>query len=242
MKIDKIQKNIIEYFQEKLGKNLVSIYTIGSFLTEDFIEGYSDIDLIVFVKETEGLPHSEHIKYLSDKNKIETGASYIAYDDFQNRIENNKKATRFFSNISALDMKNGQSFLLYGKNLSEMLPAKNIFLGRDLKSDLRENYFHAKSNDPDKNIFLREPKNWLGYIINMSNDLLIANGIFSRKKDIAKNIKRHYPDFGSLPAIEKALRLRAEKRASFSKKESAELRKILSDFLEDYLAAANHLE
>ena len=96
MKTDKIQKSIIKYFQNKLGENIVSIYAIGSFLTEDFIDSYSDIDLIVFVKKTEGLPHSEHIKYLSDKNKIETGASYIAYDDFLNRIENNEKASRVF--------------------------------------------------------------------------------------------------------------------------------------------------
>ena len=237
MKTDKIQKNIIKYFQENLGKNLVSIYAIGSFLTEDFIDGYSDIDLIIFVKKIGGLPHSERINELSDKNKIETGVSYVAFDDFLNRIEDNDKATRFFSNISALKMNAGQSFLLYGKNLVEMLPATKILLARDLVSELKECYFHVKSTDPGKNIFLRGPRKMLNYIINMSNDLLVSRGIFSKKNELAENMKILYPNFGSTAAIEKALKFRSEKKTDFNKVETNEVHRMLSIFLEDYLSA-----
>lgn len=232
--MEKIQKNIIKYFQEKTGSNLISIYAIGSYLTDDFIEGYSDIDLAVFVKNNVNLPHSETIQTLSEKNGIKIGASYIAYDDFLNRIQDNAKATRFFSNIFALQMKNGKATLLYGKDLASMLPKNEVFLARNLQSELLNNYFHAKSPEKEKNVFVKEPMNFLGYILNMSNDLLVAKGVFSNKTNLVENIKKYYPSFGSIRAIEKALELRKKRRINFNQKEADDVKKMLSDFLDDY--------
>ena len=51
-----MEREIAELFQKSFGENLVSLIVIGSYGTYDIVEGYSDYDLLVLVKDAKNVP------------------------------------------------------------------------------------------------------------------------------------------------------------------------------------------
>jgi hypothetical protein len=231
--ISEMEHAIITWVKKALGKNLVSLFTIGSYANYDIVPGYSDYDLLAMVKKE---PKTRLIKLdtLSKKYSLDIGCSFVSYVDFLNRIKNNNKATRFVGNISLMKMRK-KARLLTGKNIQKLIPSLKELMKRDLNSELMANYYHATSTNPEWNIFKREPCKWINYIISMSNDILISKGIFIEKNEIPKMLNKYCPDFKGTQYVKEALRLRQTKKVlDLNKKEKIKIKNTLSLFLEKY--------
>lgn len=229
-----MKEEIINLIKKLFGKNLVSIYLEGSFGTKDFISGYSDCDLLIFVKDLKKLPDIS-FEPLSKKYGIKICYSVKFYGDLLNRIKNNKKVTRFVGNIILILIKKRKIRLISGKDLSKIIPDARMLLRRDLLRELKENYFHATNTNPKWNIFKRKPQNWANYIINMGNGLLLLKGIFIKKEEIPKMLEKYCKEFKGTGYVRKALKLRKTKKAlKLNSNEKKKFRKDLEFFLEKY--------
>ncbi len=231
--IKKLEFDLITLFKNTLNSNLVSLVVDGSYGHFDFVDGYSDYDLLVFVKNKDTVPDF-NLNLLCQKYKMDIQYVIREYSEFNNRIKDNNKTTRFLSNIDLIKIKK-TTRLLWGKNIRKEIPPISTLIKRDLSSDLRECYYHATNQNPDWNIFIREPRKWVNYIINMSNVLLLSLGVVCKKDQIPTNLHNHFPDFKVQKIVKKALYLRKSKKVlSLGREEATLLKKELSLFLESY--------
>lgn len=239
--MNKLEQDIVTLFHSTLKDNLITLLAVGSYGTNDIVDGYSDCDLMVFVENIREVKTIDLGK-LSKKYSIDIGYSLVSYSDFKNRTKNNNKSTRFVGNIDLIKIRK-QSRVLYGKNIINLTPTIKEVIRRDLGVELRASYYHATSMNPDWNIFKRKPRKWVNYIINMSNDLLLVKGVIVKKNDIPAMLKKHCPDFCGLSCVVEAVRLRRTKEIlSLNKLLVIKLKNTLCLFLEEYrgLVFYNH--
>ncbi len=228
-----MEQELIEAIKSKLGKNLVSLVVEGSYANYDFIEGYSDYDLLVLVKNIDNIKKI-NLNNLAKKYKLDIQYVIRSYQDLINRIKNNNKATRFFTNLGLIKYKI-QARVIWGKDITKMIPPVKEIIKRDLGCELRAEYLYATNPDKAWNIFSRKPRNWVNYIINMSNELLLSKGIIVKKRDIPRALKKIFPDFDGLKYVKEAVQLRESKKVLvLNNVEKNKLKKSLSDFLEEY--------
>lgn len=229
--MDQMEREIAELFQKSFGENLVSLIVIGSYGTYDIVEGYSDYDLLVLVKDAKNVPIIS-LERMAQKYALEMGFSAVPYVDFENRLADNKKATRFVSNIFLVELKE-KARVLAGKNIKELIPEVHEIVQRDIRSEWQENYEHAVSEG--QSIFKRKPEKWVNYIINMSDALLLGQGVAVPKKDIPAMLEKYHPQFLGTDYVKQSLILRQTKKVlALSEEEKEELRKMLVMFLEEY--------
>ena len=157
----------------------------------------------------------------------------MPYADFKNRIKNNNQAARFVGNLELIKLKK-QSRLLTGKNVIKLIPDIKEIIKRDLTSELRFEYEHATSKNPGWNIFKREPRKWVNYIINMSNCLLLSKGIAVKKQNISNALSKHCPTFNGINYVKKAIQLRKTKK--ILDLNNIEIKKLKNDGLSEDLA------
>lgn len=228
-----IERDVVEEIKKYFSSNLVSIFVEGSFANDDYIKGYSDYDVLVIIKkddESKGF----NLDKLSKKYRIEIQADVKLYKDFLNRIKNNNLATRFVGNLTLLELKN-KNRLIFGKDLCKNIPSKNKLIKRDLTTELRDLFLFATNPDKRWNIFIREPRKWCNYIINMANALLLSSGVFVNKTKLLDSIKKYHPKFKGVRELERAIKLRETgKILTLSFKEARLLKKDLERFLESF--------
>lgn len=230
-----MEAELTKLLKKYIGNNLISLLVEGSYGNYDIIEGYSDYDLLVLVKNTKtALVAEADICNLSKKYSLDIKCCIKDYRDFENRIKNNNQATRFIGNLDLIKLKK-QARLLTGKNILPLIPNIKELIKRDLNCELRESYYHATSPDQNWNIFIREPRNWINYIINMSNNLLLEKGLIVRKEKLPLTLKKYCPEFKGIIYVQKALALRQSKKIfNLSGPEKKKLKNDLSLFLEAY--------
>lgn len=230
--MDQIEKDIVEEVKKDLQNNLVSLIVEGSYASNDFVEGYSDYDLLALVKKED--VSSLSLENLSRKYHLDIKCDIRLYQDFLNRIKNNDKSKRFINNLRLIKIKN-QSRILFGKDVRKIIPNIKEIIKRDLSGELQADYYHATNLNPNWNIFKREPRAWVNYIINMSNNLLLRDGLTVKKEEIPVLLKKNCPEFKGTNILGKAIRLRRTKQAlSLNQKERDKLKKDLEIFLEEY--------
>ena len=231
--INRMEWEIIRDAKKIFGKNLISLFVEGSYGNHDFIKGYSDYDLLTFVKDINKV-YEFDFNDLSEKYSIDIQCVVRSYEELVNRIKNNSKATRFIGNLELIKIKK-QTRLLAGKDIKKLIPDVKKIRKRDLGSELRASYFHATNLNPGWNIYKREPRKWVNYIINMSNALLLSKGIIVRKSEIPPMLKKHLSDFGGTIYVKKALNLRKTKKVlKLNRAEKNKLKSDLTLFLEEY--------
>ncbi len=231
---DIIEQSLTDTVRKALSTDLVSLFVVGSYANYDIVEGYSDYDLIAFVDAPN--PPGSRIDFavLSKKYTVEIKCTVRPLSDLQNRILDNDHATRFINNLGLLDLKL-HSRLLYGKNVADGIPDVRDLLKRDLQSELQAEYMHAVDVDKEKNIFVREPRDWCNYVINMCGALLLSVGITARKDIYPELISLHHPTFGGAPYLVEALQLRSTMKVlHLSDNERADFKNVLALFLEEY--------
>src|SRR3989339_1006175 len=161
--LKQMERALVKLLRKKLGKNLVSLLAVGSYGNYDFIDGYSDYDVMALVRSAVNISETE-IDKLSKKYSIDIQCYTTLDADFNNRIKNNNQATRFIGNLGLIKLKK-QSRILYGKNVIKLIPEVKKIIQRDLTNELQFEYEHATSANPGWNIFNREPRKWINYII-----------------------------------------------------------------------------
>ena len=179
-----MEREIIRRTRRSLGKNLVALLAEGSYGSYDFVEGYSDYDLLIFVKNFNKI---KEINFRDISKRYCVDIQYVIrlYKDFQNRVKNNQKATRFIGNIDLINIKK-KARLLFGKNIANLVPDIKKIIKRDLGCELRAEYYHATNLNPGWNIYRQKPKKWVNCIINISNGLLLSKGAVVEKDNIPK--------------------------------------------------------
>ena len=228
-----MEQEISQTLKSFFGKNLVSLLVEGSYGIYDTVDGYSDYDLCALVKDVSKTPDVD-LGDLSKKYSIDIKCSVKSYTDFQNRIKNNNKFSRFIDNLWLIKAKK-QERVLVGKDILSQIPSIKELLKRDIGCELRGDYYHATNLNPEWNIFKSEPQKWVNYIINMSYNLLLSKGVITKKADIPKMLKKHCPDFKGIAYVKEALDLRRTKKVlHLTKIEKNQLKKTLGLFLEDY--------
>jgi len=228
-----IERDVVEEIEKNFSSNLVSIFVEGSFANYDYIKGYSDYDVLVIIKK-EDRSKSLNLDKLSQKYGIEIQADVKLYKDFLNRIKNNNLTTRFVGNLTLLELKN-KNRLIFGKDLRKIIPNKSKLIKRDLTVELRDLFLFATNPDKRWNIFIRKPRKWCNYIINMANALLLSNGVFVKKTKLLDNVKKYHPKFKGVRELEMAIKLRETgKILSLSLKEERLLKRDLECFLESF--------
>ncbi|OGH93751.1 MAG: hypothetical protein A2538_02625 [Candidatus Magasanikbacteria bacterium RIFOXYD2_FULL_41_14] len=231
--LKQMERALVKLLRKKLGKNLVSLLAVGSYGNYDFIDGYSDYDVMALVRSAVNISETE-IDKLSKKYSIDIQCYTTLDADFNNRIKNNNQATRFIGNLGLIKLKK-QSRILYGKNVIKLIPEVKKIIQRDLTNELQFEYEHATSANPGWNIFNREPRKWINYIINMSNCLLLSKGVTVKKKNIPGALAKCCPNFLGIQYVKKAILLRQTKKVlNLSKIEKNNLKKTLQLFLEEY--------
>lgn len=231
--INQMEKEIIKLSKKSFGKNLISLLVEGSYGTYDFVKGYSDYDLLALVKDNKKIGKI-NLENISKKYSLNIQCSIKSYEDLQNRIKNNNKSSRFIGNINLIKIKS-QSRLLTGKNIIQSIPTLRELVKRDLGCELRADYYHATNSSPQWNIFERETKAWINYMINMSNNLLLSKGIIVNKKNIPTMLKKYCPNFQGAIYVKKALQLRKTKKVfGLNQEKRVQLKKDLNLFLEEY--------
>ena len=232
--IDRMERDIIGVARSRFGTDLVSLLVVGSYATYDFVLGYSDYDLLAFVTDQSRGRTNFTLDELSTTYSLDIKCSVRPMADLRNRILDNDLATRFIGNIGLLDLKL-RARPLYGENVANAIPDINELLGRDLRSELQAEYLHATDADPQKNIFVREPKDWCNYIINMSGMLLLSKGLVSQKDRYPELLHIHHPNFKGVPSLEKALTFRRSlKILDLKERERTDFKNTLTLFLEEY--------
>ncbi len=240
--IDVAEQEVSRIFCDAFGDNLVALLVVGSSAVDDTVEGYSDIDLVLFVKDIRNVPNIDTLS-LSKKYDVDIGYAVKLYADFEKRVSGNADATRYVGTLDLLNMKLGGARVLAGENILELIPSVHELLARrsDIAKELLLDYSHATDPDPERNIFQREPKKWVNCIINMSANLLFAKGIAAKKDDIPKRLAEYCPDFRGRSIVEEAITLRKTKNAlSLSEAERSRLRENLKFFLEAYREYVSH--
>lgn len=228
-----LEREILDKAQKELGKNLVSLLVEGSRATYDFIEGYSDYDLLALVKDTKKAREVD-FNSISKKYKIEIQCVIKKYSDLINRIKNNNKATRYINNLLLIKYKK-QARILAGRNIVKLIPSVKELIKRDLGSELQANYLYATNPNKTWNIFSRQPRKWTNYMINMSNDLLLSRGIAVKKEKIPQLLKKYFPKFKGLKYVQESLDLRVSKKVlNLTKSEKNQLKNNLNQFLVMY--------
>ncbi len=231
--LNQMEQEINQTLKSFFGKNLVSLLVEGSYGTYDIIEGYSDYDLCALVKDVSKTPDVD-LGDLSKKYSIDIKCSVKSYKDFQNRVKNSNKSSRFIDNLWLVKAKK-QARVLVGKNVLNQIPSIKELIKRDIGCELRADYYYATNLNPEWNIFRREPQKWVNYIINMSNDLLLSKGVITKKADIPAMLEKHCPEFKGVAYVKEALYLRKTKKVlHLTKIEKNQLKKTLGLFLEDY--------
>ncbi|MDD3102229.1 MAG: hypothetical protein PHE59_03725 [Patescibacteria group bacterium] len=232
--VNQMEKEIIRRAKSFLGKNLVALLAEGSYGSYDFVEGYSDYDLSIFVKNFNKIKEINFTD-ISERYHIDIQCVVRSYEDFQNRVKNNHKATRFIGNLDLINIKKKKTRLLVGMNIANSVPDIKKIIKRDLGCELRAEYYHATNLNPSWNIYRREPRKWVNYIINLSDRLLLSKGVISKKDDIPKMLAKYYPYFRGIKYIREALVLRKTKRVlKLNETEKKHLKNILNQFLEEY--------
>lgn len=228
-----MEEEIIQHIRDFFDKDLISLFVEGSYATHDFVEEYSDYDLLALVRDYKKFPNID-LSDLSKKYSVNIQCDIRPLQDLINRIKNNNKATRFINNLRLIKIKK-QSRLLAGKNIKNLVPNVKEIVKRDLYCELRADYYHATNSNPAWNIYRREPRHWVNYIINMGNNLLLSKGIVVKKSKIPEILIRYCHDFKGTSFVKKALILRKTKRVlNLNKTEKNQLRKELTLFLEEY--------
>ncbi len=231
---DIIEQSLVDTVRKALSTDLVSLFVVGSYANYDIVEGYSDYDVLAFVDTPDPAGSQIDFAVLSKKYAVEIKCTVRPLSDFKNRILDNDRATRFVGNLTLLDLKL-HARLLYGKDIVSLIPDVRDLLTRDLQSELQAEYTHALDVDKEKNIFVREPRDWCNYVINMCGALLLAVGISARKDTYPELISRHHPEFGGVPYLKEALQLRSTMSVlHVSDTERDNFKNVLALFLDEY--------
>jgi len=130
-----MEHEIIDVIRETFKKNLVSLLVVGSYATYDFVKGYSDYDLLVFVMDQSRTRTNVTLDELSTKYSIDIRCSVRPIEDLNNRILNNDQATRFIGNLGLLDLKL-HARPLYGENVADAIPDIRIMVGKSWTRNL----------------------------------------------------------------------------------------------------------
>lgn len=219
---------------KSLGRRVVSITIGGSVATGEFIDGYSDVDAVIYVKG-ELVKSRLSLPSLSRKYGVDIGCAVRSYDDLLHRIKNDNKSTRFVGNMTFLSFALGREKVIHGLDIRKKMPPLAQLLRRDLNAELRADYLHATNMDPGWNIFRRPPMKWAGYMISMAASLLLSKGVSPRKEDLPELLPEHFPEFRAVGCVREALRLRRTKiLLRLRPGEKKRLRKMLGTFLDEY--------
>ena len=234
--IAEFEHKIINLVRAAMGTTLKSIMVEGSYGTYDHIPGYSDYDLAIITNDK----HEGRIpgmKELGKSARVDLQWVFCSYQDILNRIDNNCFATRFVSNMRLILFKESCR-IIDGKDFTKCIPEVSVMTQRDLGEELRAQYLYATNPRKAWNIFLREPRKWCNYIINMANSLLLSKGVIVRKSEIADQLKVHFPGFNDIDSVLYAVELRRTQEVlSLSTEQTADLNCRLESFLEAYRIA-----
>lgn len=228
-----MEKEIIGRVRQYFGDNLVSLLVEGGYAAYDYMEGYSDYDLLILVKEDRQVQKFD-LDDLSKKYSVDIQCDVKLYEDLINRIKNNNKARRYIDNLELVKIKNVDRFLA-GKDVRKLIPKTRALIARDVGFELRSAYLYATNPDQRWNIFIREPRKWCNYIINMADGLLLSKGIVVKKDKIPEKLERYFPAFKGIKYVRKALRLRRTKKVlALNKNEKNQFKIDLRRFLDAY--------
>ena len=232
--LGQMEKEIIKRAQKYFADNLVCLMAEGSYAAMDYVEGYSDYDLLIIVKDINRKAEKFNLDDLSKKFSIKVQCSIDLYQDILNRIKNNNKASRFINNLELIIIKK-HNRLLAGKDIKKQIPDVRGLIKRDLGAELRSIYLYAVNPDKRWNIFIREPRKWCNYAINMANALLLSRGMIVKKDQIPGKLKQYHPRFKGIDFVKKALELRKTKKIlHLNKSGKQKFNKEFRAFLEAY--------
>jgi predicted nucleotidyltransferase len=226
-----LERDLVKRAQEAFGEDLLSVVISGSVATGEIVDGWSDCDAYAIVRRHRRLCVDTGV--LSRKYGLDVKLESVLERDLISRIRNTPQARRFVGNMMLIGLKQ-RDWLLWGKDFRKELPAIETLYWRDLRSELLSTYRHAMSRDKKKNIFERPPKAWCGYIINMSDALLVVKEIFIKKQDIPAALEKIYPDFPVIDIVRQALAYRAQAKTDFSWEEKKFLKQSLKEFLNEF--------
>lgn len=229
-----MEDEIVGALRKSYGRDLVSAIVVGSYAYYEQVPGISDYDMQVFLRHFSPQRSCADLAAISRRYGVELSLSTKNYEDLKNRIRNDRRATRFVSNLNLIDFKL-KARLLAGRDVRKDIPPVSELLRRDLGADLRELYLKMTSTDPVWNLSLKGPGQWSHSMINLSYALALSKGVAPKKNRLAQALMRTHPAFAGTSCLKSALRLRGTgKIRRLNAKEKTAFRKQYDRFLGAY--------
>jgi hypothetical protein len=129
----------------------------------------------------------------------------------------------------------GKARVVGGRNILKLVPPVKEVLKRDWKPRLLEEYRLAVTPNSPTNVFRREPRRHVGFIIAQCETLLLTKGVSVRKEKLPVTVKKYFKDFHVDGLLKKALWRRAHwPEISADPKQKKAALADLKSFLEKY--------
>lgn len=224
-----LNEAVLDATRKRLGKRFVSLVVIGSRATGDALPD-SDYDAFVFIRG-DGKPPSLDFPSLEKRFGIRVGIASKTLKELQHAIGD--RSSPF--GLMLLNFALGRSKVVGGRNILLHVPNAKTIAKRGLMSLLQADYSYATKNDSPANVFRREPRRHVGFIIAICESLLLAKGVTVKKVDLPKALASRYPKFRVQALIRRALWRRSRwQDISRNKRQIVGARQDMKKFLELY--------
>jgi hypothetical protein len=129
----------------------------------------------------------------------------------------------------------GRARVIGGRNVLRSIPPAKSIIGRGLQKELQADYWYATLPDSWANVFKREPRRHVGFIIAICDSLLKTKGVNVNKAQLPQALKRHHPKFRVIGLLKRALGRRAHwPEIGQDRQQIAGARRDVREFLRQY--------
>lgn len=195
-----IEKEMIRVTRRALGRNLVSLVIEGSRATGDALPD-SDYDGVAFVRR----PSRTNPSFASLKKRtgLRIGVGVIPVTCLERCVQR-----RGFEYL-CLDLRLGRARVLAGRDIIKALPSVKSLIRGGFRKEMQADYWAAVLPESRSNVFRREPRRHVGFIIAICNALVMVKGVHVRKADLPRAMKEYHPRLAVLGLLRRALWRRA---------------------------------
>jgi len=223
-----IDRDVLATCRRQLGRNFVTLLCEGSRAHGDDLPD-SDYDGMCYVRDVRRARLD--LGAIRRKYGLRIGAGIKPVSEFLGCVSSRRGLLQCPNRAHLVAMKLGRARLVGGRDLLRLLPPASRLLPPDWKREAQRDYWLAILPVPC-NVYRRESRRHVGFIIAICDSLLLAKRVVVQKKDLPAALRRHHPKFHAVGLLRRALRRRAVwPRLEHDRRTQREARADLDKFL-----------
>jgi len=200
-----IDRDVLAACRRQLGRNFVTLLCEGSRAHGDDLPD-SDYDGLCYVRDPARA--RVDLRALRKKYGLRIGVGIKPVSQLLGCVSSRRGLASCPNRNHLTAMKLGRARLVGGRDLLRLLPPLSRLQPPDWKREAQLDYWLAILPVPC-NVYRRESRRHVGFIIAICDSLLLAKRVVVQKKDLPAALRRHHPKFHAVGLLRRALRRRA---------------------------------